>query len=58
MSKRVPCSEEKKKKISESCKGRIAWNKGKHGIYSKETLQSNSEKHKGRPAWNKGKKLS
>ena len=28
MSKRVPYSEEKKKKISESCKGRIAWNKG------------------------------
>jgi hypothetical protein len=58
MTKRIPCSEEKKKKISESCKGRVAWNKGKTGIYSKEALQSNSDKHKGKQAWNKGKKLS
>jgi len=33
------CSEEARKKISESNKGCIPWNKGKHGIYSKETLE-------------------
>jgi len=31
-------SEEARKHISESQKGRVAWNKGKHGIYSEETL--------------------
>jgi len=58
MRKRVPCSEEKKRKISESCKGRKAWNKGLTGIYSEETLKSNSEKHKGKTPWNFGKQLS
>ena len=28
-------------------KGKIAWNKGKHGIYSEETLKKLSESHKG-----------
>lgn len=56
--KRVPCSDEKKKKISDSCKGKIPWNKGKTDIYSERTLKSNSDKHKGKPSWNKGKKLS
>lgn len=31
-------SEERRKQISESQKGRVPWNKGKHGIYSEETL--------------------
>ena len=56
--KRRPCSAETKKKISESCKGRTAWNKGKTGIYSEEALAGMSENHKGKSAWNKGKKLS
>ncbi len=36
-------SEKTKKKISEACKGRSPWNKGKKGIYSKETLEKMSE---------------
>ena len=36
-------SEETRRKISESKKGRPAWNKGKHGIYSKETRRKISE---------------
>lgn len=32
-------TDEQKKKISESHKGLIPWNKGKHGIYSEETLK-------------------
>ena len=31
-------SEESKKKMSDARKGRAPWNKGKTGIYSKETL--------------------
>ena len=31
-------SDERRKQISESQKGRIPWNKGKHGLYSEETL--------------------
>jgi len=38
---------ESRKKISESAKGRIPWNKGKIGIYSKEALQKMSEYKKG-----------
>jgi hypothetical protein len=33
-----PVTEEKKQKISNSLKGNIPWNKGKTGIYTKETL--------------------
>jgi len=36
----------------------IPWNKGKTGIYSKETLQKMSESRKGRIPWMKGKKHS
>lgn len=42
-------TEEQKKKMSESRKGQIPWNKGKHGIYSEETRKKISEaskKHK------------
>jgi hypothetical protein len=58
-------SEETKLKISESCKGRIVWNKGikcseenkennrqKH--LGKKHSQETKEKMKGRKAWNKG----
>ena len=31
-------SEESRKHISEACKGRVPWNKGKTGIYSEETI--------------------
>ncbi len=41
-------SEEARKKISESCKGKTPWNKGKTGIYSEETLRKNSESNKGK----------
>lgn len=37
--KRNPFSEETKKKMSLSAKGRKAWNAGKTGIYSDETLE-------------------
>lgn len=36
-------SEERRKQISESQKGRVPWNKGKHGIYSEETLAKMSK---------------
>ena len=39
----IHISEETRRKISESKKGRHAWNKGKHGIYSKETRRKISE---------------
>jgi len=34
-----PLSEEHKKKLSETNRGRIPWNKGKRGVYSEETLK-------------------
>lgn len=37
------------------CSGIIPWNKGKTGIYSKETLRKISKAGKGRIPWNKGK---
>jgi hypothetical protein len=40
-------SEEHRMKISEALKGHIPWNKGKTGIYSKETLKQMSEASKG-----------
>jgi group I intron endonuclease len=40
-------SPETYRKISEANKGHIPWNKGKTGVYSKETRQKNSEAHKG-----------
>ena len=33
----------------------VPWNKGKHGIFSEETLKKISESCKGRTPWNKGK---
>ena len=48
-------SEETRMKLSESHKGQIPWNKGKHGLYSEETRMKLSESHKGQIPWNKGK---
>ena len=50
-------SEEARKKISESNKGRTVWNKGKKGKqhHSEETRKKMRESHKGQIAWNKGK---
>ena len=39
-------TEEQKKKMSESNKGKTPWNKGKHGIYSEETRKKISEASK------------
>lgn len=49
---RRPKSEETRKKLSESLKGNIPWNKGKIGLqpHSPETI----EKMKGKIPWNKG----
>jgi len=41
-------SEETKRKIRQAKKGQIPWNKGKTGIYSKETLIKISEAQKGK----------
>ena len=43
-------------KVSESHKGKPAWNKGLKNIYSDETRRKMSEANKGKPAWNKGLK--
>lgn len=51
-------SEETKKKISETLKGNIPWNKGKTNIYSEETKKKMSETLKGKTPWNKGKHWS
>lgn len=51
-------SKESYKKISESNKGKAAWNKGKSGIYSEYTLRKMSESKKGKSSWNKGKPTS
>jgi hypothetical protein len=49
-------SEETLKKMSQSQKGKPAWNKGKTGIFSEEALKKISEASKKRVPWNKGKK--
>ena len=41
-------SKESRERMSKSMKGRIVWNKGKTGIYTKEQLQKMSEIRKGR----------
>lgn len=46
-------SDETRKKISESRKGRVPWNKGV--AHSEETKRKIAEKAKGRTPWNKGK---
>lgn len=51
-------SEETRKKISAIVKGRIAWNKGEHGVYSEETIARMSKSLMGRKAWNKDKAMS
>jgi len=53
--KGVKFSEEHRKKLSESHLGQVAWNKGKRGIYSEQSLQKMSENRKGK---NKGRKHS
>lgn len=47
-------SEEIRRKISESHKGKKTWNSGKTNIYSDETKRKQSESHKGKIPWNKG----
>ena len=47
-------SEETKRKISESHKGKPAWNRGLKNIYSDESRRKMSESHKGKPVWNRG----
>jgi len=37
-------------------KGRIPWNKGRSGCFSKQTLEKMSKSLSGKPPWNKGKK--
>lgn len=49
-------TDESKKKMSESLKGKVSPNKGKK--FSDEHREKLSESHKGQTAWNKGKKLS
>ena len=49
-------SPETRKKISEACKGRKAWNKGLKGV-SAETSKKMSEAKKGFIPWNKGIKM-
>lgn len=49
-------SEESRKKVSETLKGRPAWNKGKH--HSEETKKKIGLKSKGRPGPNRGKHMS
>lgn len=41
-------SEISRKNMSETKKGKATWNKGKTGIYSKETLEMMSNSHKGK----------
>ena len=48
-------SEASRKKLSDSLKGKPAWNKGIPR--TKEVKQAVSRANKGRPAWNKGKKV-
>jgi group I intron endonuclease len=47
-------SEESCEKIGKPHIGQVPWNKGKIGVYSKETLNEMSKNMVGREAWNKG----
>jgi len=51
-------TEESRKKMSESRKGRVAWNKGKTGVFSEESRKKMSKSRKGKPSPNKGKRFS
>lgn len=50
--------EETKQKLSDAHKGKTPWNKGKHNIYSEETIKKISESLSNRVGKNKGKKWS
>ena len=50
--KGIPHTEETRRKMSDSHKGKSAWNKGKHGIYSEETRRKISEAMKGHTHFN------
>ena len=50
--KGIPHTDESRKKMSESHKGKPAWNKGKHGIYSEDTRRKISEAMKGHTPFN------
>lgn len=50
--------EDTRKKLSESHKGQVAWNKGKTGIYSEETINKIRKTLTGRVGPNKGRKWS
>lgn len=52
---RQSISEETRKRLSESHKGKPAWNKGKHHC---EETRKISEARKGKPSHNKGKSMS
>jgi len=54
--KRKSPTEETRKKVSDSLKGNIPWNKGKKNIYSESTLFSMKESKQNYIPWNKGKK--
>lgn len=49
-------TEERRKKLSESCKGQTPWNKGKH--FSEEYCRKISEALRGKPSGSKGKHFS
>lgn len=48
--KKSPHTEETKQQISKTKKGSIPWNKGKHNVYSDETLKQMAEAKKNRKA--------
>ena len=52
--KRQPFTEQRKKNISKSLKGKTPWNKGKTGIYSEESLSKMREAKKDYVPWNAG----
>ena len=45
-------------KISEVMKGKTPWNKGRHGIYSEETIEKLRKANTGKPSPNKGRKYT
>jgi group I intron endonuclease len=45
--KGIPMSEESRQKMSTTRKGKLPWNAGKTGVFSKEVLQRMSDKKKG-----------
>lgn len=47
-----------RKKINEVMKGCTPWNKGRHGIYSEETIEKLRKANTGKPSPNKGRKYT